>query len=79
MRREEWTAAFAPEVGVQPPSAEQIDELLALAAVAAHASERPAAPLACWVARRSSLSGQQLLEAARRISAGGGGPADGAM
>lgn len=68
MSRDEWIAAFAAEVGVDAPTLEQIDALLALAGVAAHASERPAAPLACWIAGRSNLSSEQLLQAARRIS-----------
>ena len=68
MTRDEWIAAFAEQVGVERPSVEQIRDLLELAATAAHASERPAAPLACWVAGRSELSSEQLLAAARSIS-----------
>lgn len=70
MSRDEWIAQFAAKAGVKPPTAEQVTQLLDLAATAAHASERPAAPLACWVAGRSSLSAEQLLAAASSISTG---------
>ena len=56
MTRDEWIAAFAREAGVEQPSVQEIRELLDLAAAAAHASERTAAPLACWVAGRSRLT-----------------------
>jgi hypothetical protein len=66
--RDEWIAAFAREAGVEGPSVQEIRELLDLAGTAAHASERTAAPLACWVAGRSQLSLGELRGAAERIS-----------
>jgi hypothetical protein len=66
--RDEWIVAFAAEAGVPAPSIEEIRGLLDLAGTAAHASERTAAPLACWIAGRSSLSLDELEAAARRIS-----------
>jgi Domain of unknown function (DUF6457) len=68
MTRDEWIAAFAREAGVEGPSLQEIRELLDLAGTAAHASERTAAPLACWVAGRSGLSLGELRDAAERIS-----------
>jgi hypothetical protein len=50
MEAEEWIAAFATELGAEAPSSEQIDQMLKLASVAAHSSERIAAPVACWIA-----------------------------
>jgi len=70
MTRDEWIAAFAREAGVERPSPEEIRQLLELAGDAAHASERTAAPLACWVAGRSALTLEQLLQAAARAGAG---------
>jgi hypothetical protein len=67
MTRDEWIAAFAREAGVERPSTEQVRELLSLAGVAAHASERTAAPIACWIAGRSALSLDELSAAAERI------------
>jgi hypothetical protein len=69
MTRDEWVAAFSREIGVSPPSNDEISALLALAGAAAHASERTAAPLACWLAGRSGLAPQVLLAAAERVSA----------
>jgi uncharacterized protein DUF6457 len=58
--RDEWIASFAGEAGVERPSPQQVRELLELAGSAAHASERTAAPIACWIAGRSGLPLEQL-------------------
>jgi hypothetical protein len=71
MTRDEWIAAFAEQVGVERPSTEEIRELLELAGTAAHASERTAAPLACWIAGRAGLSLTELRVVAERIGAAG--------
>jgi Domain of unknown function (DUF6457) len=65
--RDEWIAAFAREAGVEPPSVQEIRELLELAGTAAHASERTAAPLACWIAGRSGTPLAELRAAAERV------------
>jgi hypothetical protein len=67
MTRDEWIEHFAAQVGVPAPKAEEVDSLLELAATAAHASERTAAPLACWIAGRSQRSLEELLAAAERV------------
>jgi hypothetical protein len=63
---EEWIAAFAVALEAEPPSPEEIDKVLKLAAVAAHSSERIAAPVACWIAGRRGLD----LDEAREIADG---------
>ncbi len=68
MTRDEWIAAFAREAGVAAPGVEEIRDLLDLAGTAAHASERTAAPLACWIAGRSQLSLDELRAAAAAIA-----------
>ncbi len=65
--RAEWTAAFAARLGVEPPSDEVVDVLLDLAGVAAHASERTAAPIACWLVGQTGLSPTAAVELAREI------------
>jgi hypothetical protein len=70
MTRDEWIAAFAREAGLTGPSLVEIRELLDLAGTAAHASERTAAPLACWIAGRSDRSIEELRAAAERVGAG---------
>jgi hypothetical protein len=69
VNRNEWIAVFAGEAGVEPPSSQEVRELLDLAGIAAHASERTAAPLACWIAGRSGLTLSELRAAARRVGA----------
>jgi hypothetical protein len=73
VRRDEWIASFAREAGVPPASVQEIRQLLDLAALAAHASERTAAPLACWIAGASNLSLPELLASAERVSEAGRG------
>jgi hypothetical protein len=68
MNRDEWIAAFAERAGIEPPSAEEVEALLDLAAVAAHSSERTAAPVACWIAGRAGLPLEELQAEAERIA-----------
>jgi hypothetical protein len=51
----DWIDAFASRLGLEPPSPAEVDTLLELAGVAAHASERTAAPIACWLVGRAGL------------------------
>ena len=51
MRAKEWIAAYSEQLGVEPPTADELKAILDLAAEAAHASERIAAPVACWLSR----------------------------
>jgi hypothetical protein len=68
MTREQWVRAFCAELGVDAPSPEEEAQLLELASIAAHSSERPAAPLACWAAGKTARTPAELLELARRIN-----------
>lgn len=68
MTAEEWVGKFAQEIGAEAPSKAEFDELLSLAAVAAHASERTAAPVACWMAGRAGTPPTELIEAAERVA-----------
>lgn len=74
MTAAEWVGALAARLGVDPPTEEQVEALLAMAGVAAHASERTAAPISCWIAARAGISPAEALEAARGLAAGGGSP-----
>jgi hypothetical protein len=67
MNAREWIAAFAAEIGAEPPTADEIKQILDLAAVAAHASERIAAPVACWVGGAAGASLEELQAAAARV------------
>ncbi len=63
----EWIDAFAAELGTEPPSEEEMNEILELAATAAHASARLAAPVACWVAGRAGATLDEARVAAARV------------
>jgi hypothetical protein len=67
MNAKEWIAAFAQQLGTEPPSTEEFRVLLDLAGEAAHSSERVAAPVACWVAARAGVDPAAALEIARQI------------
>ena len=73
MTAREWIAAYAELLGVEPPSAEEFTAILDLAAEAAHASERVAAPVACWLAAGSEHTLEESLARAREVAPGGGG------
>jgi hypothetical protein len=66
----DFLEAFAAEVGAPVPGQEEIDALLELAGLAAHASERIAAPIVCWIGGASGLPVSELLAAARRVAPG---------
>ncbi len=68
MNAQEFLDAFAAAVDVPAPTAQEFDTLLEVAAIAAHSSERLAAPLACWMGGVSGLPADELLAAARRVA-----------
>ncbi len=61
----DWIATFAARLGVEPPGPEVVDTLLELAGVAAHASERTAAPIACWLVGQAGADPATALDLAR--------------
>lgn len=63
-----WLDAFGAALGVAPPSDADVERLLDLAGVAAHASERKAAPIACWMVATAGLDAEAALELARTIT-----------
>jgi uncharacterized protein DUF6457 len=67
MTAKEWIDAYAERLGTDPPTAEEFTQILDLAAVAAHASERVAAPVACWLSARAGLSLEESLALAREV------------
>ncbi|MQA74677.1 MAG: hypothetical protein GEU88_10110 [Solirubrobacterales bacterium] len=69
MNAREWIDAYAAELGAEPPTNDEIKAILEIAAVAAHGSERIAAPVACWVGGRAGASFAELQAAAERVDA----------
>ena len=64
-----WLEALAAEIGVPAPTEQEIDDLLAFSGVAAHASERIAAPVSCFLVARAGLTPAEAREAAARVLA----------
>ena len=71
MSAEEWVRTFAEEIGVTAPTKDEMDEILRLAAIAAHASERIAAPIACWLAGSSGRPLREARETAEALASAG--------
>ena len=70
MNAQDWLSAYAAELGTAAPTEAQLEALLALAGLAAHASERRAAPVACWIAAKAGVAPEAALARARTIAAG---------
>jgi Domain of unknown function (DUF6457) len=68
MTGSEWIARFAAAIGAVEPTAEEYERILELAAEAAHASERTAAPVACWLAAAAGVPLDRALETAAGIA-----------
>jgi hypothetical protein len=71
MNAREWINAYAERLGTEPPSTDEFSKLLDIAAEAAHASERVAAPVACWVAAKAGVDPDEGLSVAHQISGDG--------
>ena len=70
MTPHELLAALGERLGTDPPDDDERATLLAMAGVAAHASERWAAPLACWMAGRAGVAPDQAAALVREITEG---------
>ena len=68
MTMDEWITAFAGALGTARPTDEDVEHLLALAGVAAHASDRTAAPVSCWMAARAGVEPTAALALARDLA-----------
>jgi len=68
MTADEWIDRYAAALGIAAPTAEEREALLELAGVAAHASERIAAPIACWMSARAGVMPDAALAAASGIT-----------
>lgn len=64
----EWLERFADALGTPPPTDEEREAILALAGVAAHASERTAAPISAWLVGRAGMDLKTAMEAAQRLA-----------
>jgi hypothetical protein len=63
-----WLQEFTTAAGGSVLTDDERESILALAGVAAHSSERTAAPLTCWVAAAAGLSPVVALEIAQSLA-----------
>ena len=63
-----WVERYAAALGVGTLSPAEVDALLDLAGTAAHASERTAATLSCWLAATAGLTPAEALAVARDVA-----------
>jgi uncharacterized protein DUF6457 len=67
----QWLAAYADKLGTDAPTKDELKDVLDLAAVAAHSSERIAAPVACWLAARAGVDLEQAMKLAQEVAPDG--------
>ena len=60
---DDFVASFATVIGLEAPNAETIEKLLDIAGLAAHSSERWAAPITCYLIGQAGLSPEDALAA----------------
>jgi Domain of unknown function (DUF6457) len=63
-----WFRAFVQAAGSETLTDAEVEAILELASLAAHASERMAAPLTCWAAASAGLSPAAAVELARSLA-----------
>jgi Domain of unknown function (DUF6457) len=68
MTAPEWIEVFCQRVGIDAPDDATTAQILRLASVAAHASERTAAPVACYLAGTSGRQLDDIERAAESVS-----------
>jgi hypothetical protein len=68
MNATDWLAAYADKLGVAAPTKDELKAVLDLAGEAAHASERIAAPVACWLAARAGADLEEAMRLAREVN-----------
>jgi hypothetical protein len=67
MNATDWLAAYADRLGVAAPTKDELTAILDLAGEAAHASERIAAPVACWLAARAGVTLEEAMRLAKEV------------
>ncbi len=68
MNAREWLAAYAEKLGIAAPTTDEFKAVLDLAGEAAHASDRVAAPVACWLAAKAGVGLEEAMTLAREVS-----------
>jgi ribosomal protein L12E/L44/L45/RPP1/RPP2 len=67
MNAPDWLAAYAEKLGIPAPTKDELKAVLDLAGVAAHSSQRIAAPVATWLAGRAGLDLDEAMRRAQQV------------
>ncbi|HEY6524113.1 MAG TPA: DUF6457 domain-containing protein [Solirubrobacteraceae bacterium] len=67
MNAPDWLAAYAEKLGVPAPTKDELTAVLDLAGVAAHSSQRIAAPVATWMAGRAGIDLSEAMQLAEQV------------
>ncbi len=62
-----WLAGYAEKIGVPAPTKAELKAVLDLAGVAAHSSQRIAAPVAAWMAGKAGLDLDEAMRLAEQV------------
>lgn len=76
----QWIRTLATALDVEPPTRDEIDDLLSLAGTAAHTAERWVAPVSCWLLARAGTppsEGRAVVERLATAARGDGAQGDG--
>jgi hypothetical protein len=68
MNARDWIDAYAEQLGIPAPTDDELRAILDLAGEAAHASQRIAAPVACWLAAKAGRSLDEARALAREVA-----------
>jgi Domain of unknown function (DUF6457) len=63
-----WCDDYAAALGVDTVTDAEIESLLSVAGVAAHASARQSAPITCWLAAKAGVTVDAALAIAQRLA-----------
>ena len=67
MNAPDWLAAYAEKLGVPAPTEDELTAVLDLAGVAAHSSQRIAAPVATWMAGKAGIDLSEAMQLAEQV------------
>jgi 1,6-anhydro-N-acetylmuramate kinase len=67
MNAPDWLAAYAEKLGVPAPTKDELTAVLDLAGVAAHSSQRIAAPVAAWMAGKAGVQLDEAMRLAEQV------------
>ncbi|MDZ7705083.1 MAG: DUF6457 domain-containing protein [Trueperaceae bacterium] len=73
---EQWVRTLATALDVEPPTQDELDDLLSLAGTAAHTAERWVAPVSCWMVARAEVSPADGRGVVERLAAAARGSDD---